>query len=175
MKEFGSIGRLLRQSDEAKRRVLGDDREVLALLSATRDTLDEALRSEIIGEHVHPGHPLLRRYLLLALGSLSEETLHVLFLDSNGRLVAEEQIARGSVATVSIYPRMIFRRALELGVVAVILAHNHPSGDARPSEEDIRTTQSVFEIGKALDVVLTDHLIVAGSQCVSMRDLGLLP
>lgn len=142
-------------------------------MSATRDALDEALRADIIGEQVYPGHPLLKRYLVHALGSLSEETLHVLFLAGNGRLVAEEQIARGSVATVSIHPRMIFKRALELGAVTIILAHNHPSGDARPSEEDICTTRSVIEIGKALDVVLTDHLIIAGAQCVSMRDLGL--
>lgn len=174
MTEFGSIGRLLRQSDEAKRRVLGNDPEILSLLSATRDALDEALRSDIIGEQVHPGHPLLRRYLVLAMGSLSEETLHIMFLDGDRRLVAEEQIARGSVATVSIYPRLIFKRALELGAATIIMAHNHPSGDPRPSDQDIRTTKMVLDIGHALEIALTDHLIVAGSECVSMRDLGLM-
>jgi DNA repair protein RadC len=174
LSEFGSIGRTLRQNDEAKRRILGDDPAILGLLNATRDALDESLRSDILGHRVDGSLASLRDYLVLTMGSLCEETLRVLFLDRSSRILAEEQLAIGTIDRVPIYPRVIFRRALELSASAVLLVHNHPSGDPAPSDDDMRATRTMCKVGAALDVRVEDHLIVAGSRCISLRDQGIL-
>src|SRR3546814_8568098 len=75
-------------------------------------------------------------------------------------LLADEQLQYGTLAQLAIYPRTIFRRALELNAAAIILIHNHPSGDARPSEEDIAVTRKLDQIGRALGVEIFDHIVV---------------
>src|SRR3546814_2644014 len=81
------------------------------------------------------------------MGALPEEILRVLFLDASRRLVADEQMQHGSVRQLALYPRTIFRRALELDAAAILLVHNHPSGDPTPSDRDIRVTE--LQIGRA--------------------------
>src|SRR3546814_17504789 len=94
------------------------------------------------------------------MGSLPFEVLRILFLDRGRRLLADEQLQHGTLAQLAIYPRTIFRRALELNAAAIILIHNHPSGDARPSEEDIAVTRKLDQIGRALDGEIFDHIVV---------------
>jgi len=101
---------------------------------------------------------------MAAMGSLPDEHLRILFLDPTRRLIADEQLQRGSLGQLAIYPRTIFRRALEHNAAAIILVHNHPSGDPSPSDEDISATRKLDQIGRALDVTILDHIIVTAAQ-----------
>lgn len=116
----------------------------------------------------------VRCYLSLRLGALPHEEFGVLFLDSQNRLITFESIFRGTLTQVSVYPREVALRALAHKARSVVLTHNHPSGDARPSEADEAVTQSLKAALSMLDVRVLDHIIVAGTACVSMAEIGLV-
>jgi DNA repair protein RadC len=105
---------------------------------------------------------------------LPTERLRVMFLNTDNRLIYDETMAEGSVNETPIYPREIMRRSLEVGATALILAHNHPSGDPSPSQGDIDATRRVAAAGNALGIAIHDHVIVARSGWTSFRALGLL-
>src|SRR3546814_21045713 len=93
-----------------------------------------------MGRTITPTDPKLIAYLKTSMGSLPEEVLRVLFLDGACRLITDEQLQQGSLAQLILYPRIIFKRALELDAASIVLVHNHPSGDPTPSEADISST-----------------------------------
>jgi DNA repair protein RadC len=95
-------------------------------------------------------------------------------MDSRNRLVADESQGAGSVNRAVVYPREVSRRALELHATAVVLVHNHPSGDPKPSDDDVAMTERVRAALDALGVTLHDHLVVGGEQVLSFRRMGLL-
>ncbi len=102
------------------------------------------------------------------MGSLPDEALRVLFLDAGYRLIADEQLQQGTLANCVIYPRTIFRRALEHNAAAIILAHNHPTGNDRPSAEDIAATRHLDQIGRALGIKILDHIVVTATRTRSL-------
>lgn len=122
-----------------------------------------AMHGDLAGIPIDPFHPKLRQYLLTSMGSLPDEVLRILFLDGTQRLIADEQLQSGSLAQLAIYPRTLFRRALELNAAAMILIHNHPSGDPTPSADDLRVTRRLTEIGQSLDIEILDHIIVTAA------------
>lgn len=162
--EFRSLGRLWSQTAERMAAVLRDWPEVGAFLASLRDTMIEGMRSDLRTGKVDPFDPALRRYLIASMGSLPDERLRILFLDSSRGLIADEQMQYGTLAHLAIYPRTIFRRALEHNAAAVILVHNHPGGDATPSEDDILSTRKLDQIGRALDIEILDHIIVTATR-----------
>ncbi len=97
-----------------------------------------------------------------------------MFLDAQNRLIAAEELFRGTLTQTAVYPREVARRALELNSAALILAHNHPSGVAEPSAADRLLTQALKATLSQLDVPVLDHLIVAGNRCFSFAEAGLL-
>ncbi|MBS7811902.1 DNA repair protein RadC [Roseococcus sp. XZZS9] len=113
-------------------------------------------------------------YLHVALANEGVEQFRVLFLDSKNRLIADEAQARGTVNHTPVYPREVVKRALELHSTALILVHNHPSGDPTPSRADIEMTQQIRQAASALDIVVHDHLIMGHGRHVSFRREGLL-
>lgn len=127
---------------------------------AAREAGIEAKRAELLGRVIEPSSPKLIEYLKTSMGALPEEILRVLFLDASRRLIADEQMQHGSVRQLALYPRTIFRRAFELDAAAILLVHNHPSGDPTPSDSDVRVTELLRDIGQALDVELIDHIVV---------------
>jgi DNA repair protein RadC len=118
--------------------------------------------------------PRLVAYLTAALAHDHVEQAHVLYLDARNRLLADEAQGRGTVNHTPLYPREVVKRALELNATALILAHNHPSGDPTPSRDDIATTREIRSAAEALRIVLHDHVIVARDRCLSFRQEGLL-
>ena len=174
LKEFGSLGRIFAETKEAQFRVLGDDPAVLSLLGAARGAMEECLKADIDAVEVDPDDPRLIRYLLLTMGSLRVETLRILFLDNARRLLSEEEFASGSISKLTIYPRAIFKRALEKNASKIVLVHNHPAGSCAPSIEDVSITQMLVALGHPLDIEILDHIIVAGSAWLSMRSAGYL-
>lgn len=122
----------------------------------------------LTGSRVSPGSRVLREHLQATLGILAHEALEVLFLDQRHVLIAHERLLQGSAQRLLIEPGFIFRRALALGASAVILAHNHPSGDPRPSPEDLEATQWLVRLGRMLGVEIAEHLIVVRCGCHTM-------
>ncbi len=113
-------------------------------------------------------------YLTAVLAREKIEQFRVLFLDAKNRLIADEAQARGTVNHTPVYPREVVKRALELQSTALILVHNHPSGDPTPSREDVAMTQEVKRAAAALSIVLHDHVIVGNGRWLSFRREGLL-
>lgn len=103
-----------------------------------------------------------------------KEQFRVLFLDKKNRLIADEILGKGTVDRAPVYPREVIKRALELSSTAIILAHNHPSGDPTPSQSDIDLTNQIITAAKALGVAVHDHLIIGRNNIVSFKTLGLM-
>lgn len=109
------------------------------------------------------------------MGSLPDEVLRILFLDCAHRLIADEQLQKGSVRHLDLYPRTIFRRAMEHGATGVILVHNHPSGDPTPSDHDIKVTRRLVDIGRSLDIEIVDHIVVTATRVGRVGIFGSIP
>jgi DNA repair protein RadC len=134
----------------------------------------------LVREEVMIDRPLLNNwdaliaYLTAALSRERVEQFRVLFLDTRNRLLADEAQARGTVNHTPVYPREVVKRALELHATAIILVHNHPSGDPTPSRDDIEMTREVKQAAAALSIMLHDHIIVGNGRWLSFRQEGLL-
>jgi DNA repair protein RadC len=113
-------------------------------------------------------------YLTASMGHEKVEQFRVLFLDPRNRLLADEVLGQGTDNHAPVYPREVVRRALELHATALILTHNHPSGDPTPSREDVAMTQEVRRAAEALRLTLVDHVIIGGNRWISFRQQNLL-
>lgn len=113
-------------------------------------------------------------YLRADMAHLKTERVRTLFLDTKNRLIRDEIASEGSIDQAAIYTREVIRRALDLGAAAVILVHNHPSGDSAPSRQDISMTREIIEAGKRLGIAVHDHIIIGMDGHKSMRGMGLL-
>jgi DNA repair protein RadC len=116
----------------------------------------------------------VRKYLHLRLADREHEVFVALFLDSQNRLIAAEELFRGTLAQTSVYPREVVKTALKYNAAAVIFAHNHPSGVAEPSRADELLTASLRQALALMDIRTLDHLIVAGSNVISLAERGLI-
>ncbi len=116
----------------------------------------------------------LRRYLCAKLADHPREQFRVLFLNKRNQLIRDELMAEGTVDHAPVYPREVVRRALQLSASALVLVHNHPSGDPTPSAADVAMTKEVIQACTALKVTVHDHVIVGAGQVSSMRSLGLI-
>ncbi len=116
----------------------------------------------------------VKDHLRLGIGSLDHEVFQVLFLDAQQRLIASEEMFRGTLSQTSVYPREVVKRALSLNAAAVILAHNHPSGMAEPSRADEYLTQTLKSALQMVDVRVLDHMVVGGTDVCSFAERGLL-
>jgi DNA repair protein RadC len=116
----------------------------------------------------------VRDWLRLSIATLPHETFVVLFLDSQHRMLAADELFRGTLAQTSVYPREVVKAALAHNAAAVILAHNHPSGVAEPSRADELLTQALKQALALVDIRTLDHFVVAGNRVVSFAERGLL-
>ena len=124
--------------------------------------------------HVLSSWDALLDYCHTAMSHGETEQFRVLFLDLKNALIADEEQAKGTVDHVPVYPREVAKRALELNASAIILVHNHPSGDPTPSQSDINMTQQIQRACDALGLTLHDHLIIGKSRELSFRSEGLI-
>jgi DNA repair protein RadC len=132
------------------------------------------MRERIEGAPLKSSDPHLLQWLVARFAGLPDECLVALYLDRSGRFLCEETFRSGADACVVIHPRALFRQAMRLDCGGLLLAHNHPSGDARPSELDVEATRRIAAHGRLLEVELVDHLVVGGNSVTSMRRAGLL-
>jgi DNA repair protein RadC len=113
-------------------------------------------------------------YCSVQIGYNKVEELHLLFLDRKNVLIKHERQQRGTVNHTPVYTREVVKRALELGASALIMVHNHPSGDSTPSQTDIAVTKDIAKAAAPLGIMLHDHIIIGRGQHTSLRDLGLI-
>lgn len=172
--EFGSIGRILSESEEALRRILGSHDAVISLLIATEKLFMEQLQNDLPKRLVSATDEKLIRYLQGSMGALATETMRVLFLDNANHLLKDQQFGTGSPRKIIVQPRSILKRALELNASAIILVHNHPAGDIQPSPSDVKFTILIQTLCRELEIKLHDHIIIAGNQWSSFRKMNLL-
>ena len=172
--KFGGVAGLLHTSVEALNDIKGlgpaKRAEIVAVLELARRALAEQLKEKTL----FATPQAVRDYLQLQLGSRPHEIFAVLFLDSQHRLIVLEEMFRGTLTQTSVYPREVVVRALALNAASVVLAHNHPSGTAKPSRADEALTQTLKAALALVDVRVLDHFVVTASQAVSMAELGLL-
>ncbi len=171
---FGSFAGAIAAPVQELRGVDGIGDAGAAAIKTVQAAALRLVRAEVMDRPVLNNWERLMAYLTAALSRERVEQFRVLFLDSKNRLIADEAQGRGTLNHTPVYPREVMRRALELHAAAVILVHNHPSGDPTPSREDIDMTRLVMEAASALSVVVHDHVIVAGGRWVSLRSQGLM-
>ena len=171
---FGGMAGLLHAgaADLARIKGLGPAKraELVAVLELARRALAQQLRERAVFDSADT----VKHYLQLHLASKGHEVFAVLFLDSQHRLLALEELFRGTLTQTSVYPREVVLRALHHQAAAVVLAHNHPSGSVRPSRADEALTQTLKAALALVDVRVLDHVIVAPGQALSMAAQGLV-
>ncbi|MDP2083641.1 MAG: DNA repair protein RadC [Gemmobacter sp.] len=154
--------------------VTGVGKAVICELKVVEAAAARLARARVINRHVLSGWDALLDYCHTTMAHRSTEQFRVLYLDRKNVLIADEEQARGTVDHVPVYPREVVKRALELDASALILVHNHPSGDPTPSEADISMTSRIREACDSLGLVLHDHIIVGRSRETSFRAQGYL-
>lgn len=171
---FGGLAGLLHASADDLQRIKGlgpaKRAELVAVLELARRALAEQLRERAALDTPQA----VKDYLQLQLARKKHECFAVLFLDNQHRLLALEEMFRGTLAQTSVYPREVVLRALHHHAAAVVLAHNHPSGVAEPSVQDQALTRTLAEALSLVDVKVLDHFIVAPGASLSMAERGLL-
>lgn len=172
---FGGISGLLHTTAEDLKQVKGlggpaKRAELIAVLELARRAMAEQLKEREVFSS--PG--AVKHYLQLHLAAKSHEVFAVLFLDAQNRLVAMEELFRGTLTQTSVYPREVVLHALKHGAASVVLAHNHPSGTVQPSRADEALTQTLKAALALVDVRVLDHVIVAQGEALSMAEKGLL-
>jgi DNA repair protein RadC len=131
-------------------------------------------RAEIMEQPVLNNWDRLTDYLTAAMAREKVEQFRTLFLDSRNRLLADEVMGTGSVSHAPVYPREVVKRALELHATALILVHNHPSGDPTPSLDDVEMTHEIQSAARILGITLHDHIVIGNGRWVSLRKTGAL-
>ncbi len=171
---FGSFAGTVSAPREELLEVKGVGESAVATLKVVLLAAQRLARGEAMERPVLANWDKLMAYLHTVLARERVEQFRVLFLDTRNRLIADEAQARGTVNHTPVYPREVVKRALDLKAVALILVHNHPSGDPTPSRDDIEMTQEVKRAASALSIALHDHVIVGNGKWLSFRQEGLL-
>jgi len=171
---FGDFGRVVSASPQRLSLVKGVGDAVIQDLKIVEAAAQRLMRSKVLHRPILSSWDALLDYCHTAMAHRETEQFRILFLDRKNVLIADEEQAKGTVDHVPVYPREVVKRALELNASAIILVHNHPSGDPTPSQADISMTTQVQEAAQVLGVALHDHLIIGKSRELSFRSEGYL-
>ena len=174
MDHFGDFNAVLSASRDALLRVDSVGDAVILELKIVEAAAHRLSRARVMQRHVVSSWDALLDYCHATMAHRTTEQFRILFLDTKNVLIADEEQARGTVDHVPVYPREVVKRALELNAAALILVHNHPSGDPTPSQADIDMTRRIIRAAEALSVSVHDHLIIGKSCEISFRGEGLL-
>ncbi len=172
--EFGDIATVLSAPVPRLEQVPGVGPAVALELKVVEAVAHRMARAKVLRRHVVSSWAQLLDYCHTVMAHREQEQFRVLYLDRKNVLIADEEQGRGTVDHVPVYPREVVKRALELNASAMIVVHNHPSGDPTPSRADIDMTAQIEAAAKALGLVLHDHLIIGRERELSFRAEGLL-
>jgi DNA repair protein RadC len=171
---FGNLTRLVAASETDFCKTKGMGQAKFVQLQAVLEMSRRALKEELQRGDALNSPRAVREYLQLLLGARQQEVFLVLFLDTQHRLLASEEMFQGTLSQTSVYPREVVKRALAHNAAAVILAHNHPSGVAEPSQSDQLLTSALKQALAMVDVRVLDHFVVATGQTLSFAEKGLI-
>src|SRR3954451_4178926 len=171
--DFGGIGPLLSASADTLRREGLTDPTIAAFKIAAAAAL-RMLETRMEGRPILSSWDALGDYLHAAMAHSRVEEVRILFLNAKNMLIANEALWQGSVREAAVHAREVIARAIALGATAMIIVHNHPSGDPTPSSQDIRLTRDLVEAGRHMKVTVHDHVIVGAQGRTSMRAMGLI-
>lgn len=174
LKQFGDLAKLMQASQAELLQVEGMGEAAACAIKAVQAVGERALRAEASAGPVIQSWSALLDYCRMSMGQKKSEEFRVLFLNHKHALLADEAQQQGTVNHAPVYPREVVKRALELGASAVILVHNHPSGDPTPSKDDVQITKQVVAAAAALNIQVHDHLIIAGKAHYSFKSHGLI-
>lgn len=174
LKEFGGLGGLLTADVEALGDVKGMGDTSIAALKIVQATAIRLLRNDLDERPVLSNWQAVLDYLRAEMAHYSIERVRVLHLNSRNILISDELISRGTIAEAAVHVREIVKRAIHFGSAAIILAHNHPSGDPQPSRADIDLTRKTIDAAKQFDIAVHDHVVIGTKGHASLRALGLM-
>ncbi|MBI4292451.1 MAG: DNA repair protein RadC [Betaproteobacteria bacterium] len=172
--QFGSVGALLAAAGAELSQVAGLGPAKRSELQAVLELARRALKEEMVRSSALSSPHSVREYLRLSLAGRDHEVFVALLLDAQHRLIACEELFRGTLSQTSVYPREVVKTALACNAAAVIFAHNHPSGVAEPSGADELLTRTLKSALALVDIQVLDHFIVTGSTAMSFAERGLL-
>lgn len=171
---FGSFADVVAAPRERLMEVEGVGESVAAQLKIVEAAAHRLARTRVVGRPALSSWAALLDYCVAAMARGEREEFRVLFLDRKNILIADEVQSKGTIDHTPVYPREIVKRALELAAAAIILVHNHPSGDPTPSRADIDMTRDIAQAAKALGIAVHDHLVIGRKGHVSFKSLNLL-
>ena len=174
MDRFGDFNRVITAPEPRLRDISGVGDAVIVELKVIEAAAHRMARSRVMRQHVLSGWDALLDYCHTTMAHRETEQFRVIYLDRKNVVIGDEEQGKGTVDHVPVYPREVAKRAIELNASALILVHNHPSGDPTPSQADIDMTQQIFAACSALGLTLHDHLIIGKSRELSFRSEGYL-
>jgi DNA repair protein RadC len=171
---FGTFAEALNAPEELLREVPGIGDAAIVELKLMRAAALRLMRGEVLERPVLSSWAQVLDYCRASMGFESKEQFRIIFLDKRNQIIADEVQQTGTVDHTPVYVREVVKRALELSATAIVLVHNHPSGDPTPSRADIEMTKQIIAAGKPLGVIVHDHIIVGKKGHASLRGLGLI-
>ncbi|WP_296429779.1 DNA repair protein RadC [Yoonia sp.] len=171
---FGDFNRVLSANIKELQAIDGVGEAVAVELKIIEAAAQRLSRAKVMQRHVVSSWDALLDYCHTTMAHRSTEQFRILFLNTKNVIIADEEQGKGTIDHVPVYPREVVKRALELNAAALILVHNHPSGDPTPSQADIQMTHQIDAAAKALGLTVHDHLIIGKSCELSFRAAGLL-
>ncbi|MFC0220681.1 DNA repair protein RadC [Pseudochelatococcus lubricantis] len=174
IRRFGSFAEVLTAPERLLSETDGIGPGAVTDLKLIEAAARRLTRGAIAGRSVLDSWTAVLDYCRTAMAFAPKEHFRVLFLDKRNQLIADEEQQRGTVDHTPVYPREVVKRALELSASALILVHNHPSGDPAPSAADIRMTREIVDIASPLGITVHDHVIVGRKGHASLRGLGVM-
>lgn len=174
IQHFGSFAEVIGAPVSRLTAIKGIGESVALDLKIVEAALKRAMKGQIAKKPVLSSWSSVIDYCRLAMAFAEREQFRILFLDKKNALIADEVQQTGTVDHTPVYPREVMRRALELSATALILVHNHPSGDPTPSGADMRMTRELVDIAKPLGIAIHDHIIVGRDGHASFKGLGLI-
>lgn len=172
--KFGGFAAAIAADPAELLKIKGMGEGAIAALKTARAAALLMTRQELIDRPVIGNWQKLLDYCRATLAEEKTEQFHLLFLDHKNALIADERQQSGTIDHAPVYPREVVKRALELGASAIIMLHNHPSGDPTPSKDDVAMTKAVAAAAEKLGILLHDHVVVGRKGHASLRSLGLL-
>lgn len=175
LRHFGTLAAVLAAPPERLAEVPGAGSPAIsATLALCREAATRLVRTEILRRPVIASWQALLDYCQITMSETPVEQFRILFLDRKNAVMADEVQQQGTVDHTPVYPREVLKRALALGASALIMIHNHPSGDPTPSRADIEMTKEIRDAAKAVGIRLHDHLVIGRGRHASFKSLGLL-
>ena len=174
IERFGDFNGVLSAPIPQLRQISGVGEAVITELKIVEAAAHRLSRARVMQRHVVTSWEALLDYCRTTMAHRDTEQFRILFLDTKNTLIADEAQAKGTIDHVPVYPREVIKRALELNAAALILVHNHPSGDPTPSQADIDMTRQITSAASTMSIIVHDHLIIGKSREISFRAEGLL-